>query len=75
MKWRIAWWVAGLSWMAVAYGGSRFIGGADVVTGMALLVAGAVLNAAALYLARLSGEETPRRRRAPAALGDSMPAD
>jgi hypothetical protein len=68
----MAWTLAGLSWTAVAFGGSRFIGGADVVTGMALMFAGSILNAVALYLARLSGEETPRRPRVPAALGDSM---
>jgi hypothetical protein len=68
----MAWTLAGLSWTAVAFGGSRLIGGADVVTGMALMFAGSILNAVALYLARLSGEETPRRPRVPAALGDSM---
>jgi hypothetical protein len=74
-KWRFAWAAAGWGFMAAAWGGSLFIGGDNVVTGMLLLGAGLVLITTALYLARFSGEQAAPRRRVPDTLKDFVPRE
>lgn len=70
-KWSFAWTAGGWGWLATAFGGSLD----NVVAGILLRLAGLVLIATALYLARFSGEQAVPRRRVPDALKDFVPRE